>query len=82
LPVFPLRYFVAAKIPKYAKLVTFPGGPNPSDIIVGRWDEEVHPFQNAKEHIANALSLPMKSRWRYIKRFVLPCDWIAEHWRE
>lgn len=84
LPIFPLRYFITAKLPKTAKVVTFPGGPNPSDIILGRWDEDLHPFQTGKQHLANAFenSISSKERWRYIKRYVLPCDWITEHWRE
>lgn len=84
LPIFPLRYFVTAKLPKKAKVVTFPGGPNPSDIILGRWDEDLHPFQTAQQHVANAFASPisLKARWRYIKRYVLPCRWIDEHWRE
>jgi len=84
LPIFPIRYFVAAKFPKKAKVVTFPGGPNPGDIILGRWDEALHPFQTASEHITNAFTYTasLKSRWQYIKRYVRPCQWIEEHWRE
>jgi len=84
LPIFPIRYFVAAKLPKRAKVVTFPGGPNPGDIILGRWDEALHPFQTASEHITNAFTntASLKSRWQYIKRYVRPCQWIEEHWRE
>jgi len=84
LPIFPIRYFVAAKFPKKAKVVTFPGGPNPGDIILGRWDEALHPFQTASEHITNAFTntASLKSRWQYIKRYVRPCQWIEEHWRE
>ena len=84
LPIFPIRYFVAARFPKKAKVVTFPGGPNPGDIILGRWDEALHPFQTASEHITNAFTYTasLKSRWQYIKRYVRPCQWIEEHWRE
>jgi hypothetical protein len=84
LPIFPLRYFVSAKLPRKAKVVTFPGGPNPSDIILGRWDEDLHPFQTAQQHVTNAFAkpIPLKARWRYLKRYVLPCDWIDQHWRE
>ena len=84
LPIFPLRYFFAAKFPKKAKVVTFPGGPNPADIMLGRWDEDVIPFQTAQQHITRAFnhSNSIKARWRHIKRYVLPCDWIDAHWRE
>lgn len=84
LPIFPFRYFMHASFPKKAKVVTFPGGPNPSDVIVGRWDETLEPFQTPLQHLKNAFKEPMrlKDRIRYIKRYVLPCEWITKHWRE
>ncbi len=84
LPYFPLRYFFAAKLPKTAKIVTFPGGPNPDDIVLGRWEDTMPRFHSRIEHIQQGLKLnaPWKERWRYIKRVVLPCPWITEHWRE
>ena len=39
LPKFPLRYFMAATLPAGARIVTFPGGPNPDDVMVGRWNK-------------------------------------------
>lgn len=84
LPAFPLRYFVPAGFPKHAKLVTFPGGPNPSDIILGRWDEDLHPFLTPSQHLAQAMDMqkPLKARWKHVKRYVKPCEWVGEHWRE
>lgn len=83
LPLFPLRYIVEAKLPKRAKVVTFPGGPNPDEVIRGRWDESVLPFDSKWQHIQNAFSskMSLKQRWRYINRFTLPCKWINQMWR-
>jgi hypothetical protein len=83
LPYFPLRYFYAAKRPSRAKVVTFPGGPNPSDIILGRWDEDMPAFQSPRQHLQSALQVPgLAGKWRYIKRYLRPCPWIDEAWRE
>jgi hypothetical protein len=84
LPTLPFRYFIPASFPRKAKVVTFPGGPNPSDIILGRWDETFEPFQTPHQHLKNAFSQPMqfKDRIRYIKRYVLPVEWIEQYWRE
>lgn len=83
LPFFPLRYFVQAKLPKTAKIVTFPGGPNPDDIVLGRWADDMPVFTDWRTHLRNAFALKTspRERWRYIKRVVLPCPWIAQHWR-
>ena len=84
LPIFPIRYFVPAKFPQKAKVVTFPGGPNPDDVIVGRWEDSSPPFQTGMQHLKAAFKTKMgiKARIRYIKKFVLPCKWIEENWRE
>jgi hypothetical protein len=84
LPYFPLRLFFAARKPKNAKVVTFPGGPNPDDVVLGRWDEGLPQFPSAWQHIKNGLSQPggFKTKWRYIRRYVKRCPWIEEAWAE
>jgi hypothetical protein len=86
LPKFPLRYFMTARLPPKARIVTFPGGPNPDDVQVGRWNKRVPPHRGRWEHlmatfgdISNRVD---KSRWRHLQRYVLPVPWIAEYWRE
>jgi hypothetical protein len=84
LPPFPLRYFVPAKLPAGTKIVTFPGGPNPADVMVGRWHDvgEAHPGRWA--HIQGMFSPQRleKTAWRHLSRYVLPVPWMKEHWRE
>lgn len=84
LPYFPFRYFYSARKPGNAKVVTFPGGPNPSDVIVGRWDENFPAFQSRTQHLQNALKLDagIKEKWRYIKHYVMRVKWIEEYWQE
>lgn len=82
LPKFPLRYFQAASLPAGARIVTFPGGPNPDDVMVGRWNRKAPPHRTRLAHLAATFGPDRvdRSRWRHIQRYVLPVPWIAQHW--
>jgi hypothetical protein len=86
LPKFPLRYFAPARLPRDARIVTFPGGPNPDDIMVGRWNKRVPAGRSRWEHLKATWGPSDQrvddSRWRHLQRYVLPVDWIGAHWRE
>jgi hypothetical protein len=84
LPKFPLRYFVPARLPPEARIVTFPGGPNPDDVMVGRWNKKAPPHRSRWAHLMATFSDDRvdPSRWRHLQRYVLPVRWIEEHWRE
>jgi hypothetical protein len=85
LPPFPLRYFVPARLPPDSRIVTFPGGPNPDDVMVGRWNKRVPPHRSRWAHFASTFGFGPRvddSRRRHLQRYVLPVPWIAEHWRE
>jgi hypothetical protein len=84
LPNFPLRYFMTARLPRGARIVTFPGGPNPDDVIDGRWNKNAPPHRSPWQHMLATFSDQRvdPSRWRHFRRYVLPVDWIAHHWRE
>ena len=84
LPPFPLRYFMKARLPAGARIVTFPGGPNPDDVMVGRWNRRSPAFPTRRQHILATFGDQRvdDSRWRHLKRFVLPVPWIGATWRE
>jgi hypothetical protein len=84
LPPFPLRYFMTARLPRDARIITFPGGPNPDDVQVGRWNKRVPPGRSRWEHLrATAAGQRVDdSRWRHLQRYVLPVPWIERYWRE
>lgn len=78
-----LRYFRPARLPDSAKVVIFPGHPNPEDAVVGKW----YPDSEPRTPLGHFLDLetPRKRgyRWRrHITRFLLPVPWVSEHWRE
>lgn len=84
LPPFPLRYFREARLPAGARIVTFPGGPNPDDVMVGRWNKLAPPHRSAWKHLLATFGNERvdKRRWRHLQRYVLPVRWIAQHWRD
>jgi hypothetical protein len=84
LPPFPLRYFKVARLPPDARIVTFPGGPNPDDVQVGRWHKGVPAHRSRWAHLSATFGGPRvdPKLWRHLTRYVLPVPWIAEHWRE
>jgi len=77
---WPMRYIRPPKLPKDTKIVIFPGKPDPSDAIVGRWSSETNHISRW-EHVKAAFTKKHKSRYRFIKRYFMPADWIKEHWR-
>ncbi len=85
MPPFPLCYFVTAKLPAGARIVTFPGGPNPDDVMVGRWNGRVSPHPSRWQYLLATFGAGPRvdpSRLRHLRRYVLPVPWIAAAWRE
>ena len=86
LPQFPIRLFVPARLPKHARIVTFPGGPTPDDALHGRWNKRTPKSRGYLGHIL-ATFRPVSERvdhqrWRHLRAFLLPVPWIAKYWRE
>ncbi|PTU32779.1 glycosyl transferase [Stenotrophobium rhamnosiphilum] len=81
---FPFRYFFQARLPRGSRIVTFPGGPNPSDVMLGRWVPEAPAHESRWDHIRGAFKpgMTLKARWRHFTRYVIPPQWIADNWRE
>ena len=84
LPRFPLRYWMPPRLPKGAKIVTFPGGPDPGFVGEGRWSEKSPPHEGRLAHVAAAFGPERnaKSPWKHLKRYVRASEWVAESWRE
>lgn len=79
---WPLRYLRPAKLPKFARVVIFPGKPDPLDAMLGRWaDGFVH--IPAWQHLRGVFSPNRKLRVKsYIKKYLHPVGWIGDYWRE
>ena len=79
---WPLRYLRPARLPKDARIVMFPGKPDPADAIAGRWSER-RPHLPPLQHLQQLFS-PQRhgSFGSHLKRYLLPVPWVAQHWRE
>ncbi len=78
------RYFKPAKLPEGAKVIAFPGEPNPQDALLGQWTKHspVSPKQHLKNYFFHPEKRVRKSLRGHICCFQLPCPWVKEHWRE
>lgn len=73
----PLRYLRPARLPAGSRIITFPGGPNPSDVRLGRWNAESPAYAGRRAHLRRLLQ---ERNWRDLRRFVMPVPWIDRHW--
>jgi hypothetical protein len=79
---WPLRYLRPARLPREARIVMFPGKPDPADAILGRWSAQVE-HEPPRQHLGRLLDGRYTgSAWRHLKRYLLPVPWVAERWRE
>ena len=79
---WPLRYLRPARLPRDARIVMFPGKPDPADAIAGRWsDVAAHepPLTHLRRLFDGSRAVPFD---RHLKRYLRPVPWVAEHWRE
>ncbi|HEY9247997.1 MAG TPA: hypothetical protein VIO38_02650 [Rariglobus sp.] len=81
--LWPMRYLRPPVLPEGVKIVTFPGHPKPIDAIHGRWSEKVpprRPLEHLKWMWANRRT---EKKWRkHLSRYLMPTDWVKQHWRE
>lgn len=79
---WPLRYLRPARLPRDARIVMFPGKPDPADAIAGRWSDAVA-HAPPLTHLAGLFDAQRgQPLGRHLKRYLRPVDWVAEHWRE
>ena len=75
IPVFPLNYFFAPRIPRGARVIIFAGALNPDDAMAGRYRKDL-PHLSPLAHVKRALGLPKK--FRKIRQFLYPATWVQE----
>lgn len=78
------RYFKPARLPVGAKIIAFPGEPNPEDALYGRWTgfAPTRPLEHIKNYFLHKEKRVRKSLRGHLCSFQLPCPWVKEHWRE
>jgi hypothetical protein len=80
---WPLRYLRPARLPRGARVIIFPGKPDPADALAGRWSER-YPRRSRRDHLRQIPTLRAAGHnwFNHVKRFVLPCKWIETYWQE
>lgn len=78
---WPIRYLRPPRLPRGARVITFPGKPKPEDAAIGRWSPR-HPNDGRLAHLKFALEQRKKGKGfiKHLKRFVLPTHWVGEHY--
>lgn len=81
---WPLRYLCSARLPAGARVVIFPGWTDPADALVGRSRTRWEHLKRIRsdERVGDSWYKRTKRWYKHIKRLVLPCPWVAKHWRE
>ena len=75
----PWRLFRPAVIPKGSRIITFPGGPNPAEAMVGKWSPTSPPYQGRRNHILRVWKERQPS---LLRKFIMPTPWIKTLWRD
>jgi hypothetical protein len=81
---FPLNYLLAPSLPREARVVIFPRGLHPQHAIDGRYGTK-GPRKTPFEHILGVFDAQQrknKSALQYLRHYIRPTPWVAEHWRE
>ncbi|MDE4599579.1 hypothetical protein [Sinorhizobium meliloti] len=80
---FPLNYFLPPRLPADARVVIFPRGLLPQHAIDGQFGYKGR-VATPSDHIRGLFSPDRreKSPFRYLRHYILPSPWVAEHWRE
>ncbi|MGK6312544.1 glycosyl transferase [Neorhizobium sp. DT-125] len=80
----PLNYFLAPRLPASARVVLFPRGFYPQNAVEGKFGK-LGRAATPLEHILgvfDAARRDNKSPLTYLRHYIRPTPWVAEHWRE
>ncbi|MFC5050156.1 glycosyl transferase [Rubritalea spongiae] len=80
--LWPLRYVRKAKLPKGAKIITFPGMPDPKDAILGRFSSSYPSGLKPMEYVKYCFTDPKRKKrpFNALKKYVPKFDWLKEEW--
>lgn len=79
---WPLRFLRPAVLPRDARIVMFPGKPDPADAIAGRWSEK-STHRSPLEHLCMLWRGSRQDTFgKHLRRYLLPVQWVKEKWKE
>jgi hypothetical protein len=80
----PLNYVLAPKLPRDARIILFPRNFHPQHAVEGQFGLKSRPA-TPLQHISRVFDAPTrrgKSPMKYLRHYILPTPWVADHWRE
>lgn len=80
---FPLNYFLAPRLPADGRVVLFPRSLLPQHAIDGHFGYKYRPA-TPLEHIRGLFAPDRREKraFRYLRHYIRPTPWVAEHWHE
>ncbi|WFU50680.1 glycosyl transferase [Sinorhizobium terangae] len=80
---FPLNYFLAPRLPADGRVVIFPRNLLPQHAIDGQFGYKGRPA-SPLGHIRDLFSRDRRQKgvFGYLRHYIRPTPWVAEHWRE
>jgi len=81
---FPLNYFLTPRLPSSARVVLFPRGFHPQNAIDGKFGPKGR-AETRLDHIRGVFDASKrgnKKPFRYLRHYILPTPWVADHWHE
>ncbi|TCN33948.1 glycosyl transferase [Sinorhizobium americanum] len=80
---FPLNYYLAPRLPADARIVLFPRGLLPQHAIDGQFGYKGR-AATPLGHVRGLFSPDRRERnpFRYLRHYIRPTSWVADHWRE
>ncbi len=80
---FPLNYWFVPRLPADARVVLFPRGLLPQHAIDGQYGYKGRATAPL-DHFRGLLSSDRREKnpLRYLRHYIRPTPWVAEHWRE
>lgn len=79
--VFPLNYALPPVLPRDARIVIFPGAFVPQHAIDGQYGYRGRPASPAA-HLRGLFDPDRREPfWQYLRHYIRPTPWVAEHWR-
>ncbi|OWV98399.1 glycosyl transferase [Rhizobium sp. R72] len=81
---FPLHYFLTPRLPADARVILFPRDFHPQFAVEGRFGlkgRAAPPLDHIR-HMFDPEWRRNKSLFRYLRHYIRPTPWVADHWRE
>jgi hypothetical protein len=80
----PLNYFLVPTLPRDARIILFPRNFHPQHAVIGRFGirGKAEPPLKYISGVFNTAARQGKRPLTYLRHYILPTPWVADHWHE